>query len=67
MAGDLLALLTTTDELAEATSDRGWLAAMLRAEDALARAEAEAGVIPGEAAEAIAAACDPACFDPVSL
>ncbi|MGH9116178.1 MAG: 3-carboxy-cis,cis-muconate cycloisomerase [Acidimicrobiales bacterium] len=67
MACDLLALLTTTDELADATSDRAWLAAMLRAEEALAGAEAEAGVIPAEAAAAIAGACDPALFDPVSV
>jgi 3-carboxy-cis,cis-muconate cycloisomerase len=47
----------------EAGSDRAWLAAMLEFEAALAGAEAEAGLIPGEAAEAIAAACDAEGFD----
>ena len=44
-------------------SDRAWLAAMLTAESALARAEARAGVIPAEAAEGIAACCDVDRFD----
>lgn len=43
--------------------DQAWLAAMLDVEAALARAEAAAGVISAEHAEAIAAACDPAHFD----
>jgi 3-carboxy-cis,cis-muconate cycloisomerase len=47
----------------EAVSDDAWLAAMLDAERALATAEARAGVIPAEAAAAIAAACDPGRFD----
>jgi len=46
-----------------AVSDGAWLAAMLETESALARAEASAGVIPADAAAAIAAACDPAGFD----
>jgi 3-carboxy-cis,cis-muconate cycloisomerase len=40
----------------EAVSDRAWLQAMLDVEAALARAEAAAGVIPAEHAEAIAVA-----------
>ncbi|MCA2190301.1 lyase family protein [Nonomuraea cavernae] len=36
------------------TSDQAWLRAMLEAEAALARAQARAGLIPGEAAELIA-------------
>jgi 3-carboxy-cis,cis-muconate cycloisomerase len=51
----------------EALSDRAWLAAMLDAERALAAAEARAGVIPPEAAEAIAAACDPDRFDAAEI
>jgi adenylosuccinate lyase len=37
-------------ELQAAVSDRAWIAAMLEAESALARAEADAGVIPESAA-----------------
>ena len=43
--------------VADAVSDRGWLAAMLDVEAALARAGAAAGLIPPSAAEAIGAAC----------
>lgn len=55
------------DELADAVSDRAWLHAMLDAEGALARAEARAGVISGEAAGAVAAACDASLYDPDEL
>jgi 3-carboxy-cis,cis-muconate cycloisomerase len=55
------------DALREALSDEAYLAAMLRFESALATAEARAGVIPEEAAAAIAAACDPARFDVAEL
>src|SRR4051812_32842873 len=55
------------DALREALSDEAYLAAMLRFEAALAAAEARAGVIPQDAAEAIAAACDPARFDIAEL
>ena len=51
------------DELADAVSDRAWLAAMLDAERALAFAEGRAGVISAEAAEAVAAACDASLYD----
>ncbi len=50
-------------ELRETTSAAAWLQAMLDAERALAAAEARAGVIPAEAAEAIAAACRADAFD----
>ena len=53
--------------MAAAVSDEAWLAALLQVEAALAEAEAEAGVIPGHAAAAIRAACDPARFDLVEL
>jgi 3-carboxy-cis,cis-muconate cycloisomerase len=54
-------------EYREAVSDRAWIQAMLDAERALAAAEARAGVIPSEAADAIAAACDWQRFDPGEL
>ena len=59
--------LFVPEQLAEVTSDRAWLQAMLDAEAALASAEADAGIVPGDAAEAIAAACDAARFDPGAL
>jgi 3-carboxy-cis,cis-muconate cycloisomerase len=51
--------LYVPDDLAEAVSGRAWLAAMLEAERALATAGAGAGVVPAEAATAIARACTP--------
>jgi 3-carboxy-cis,cis-muconate cycloisomerase len=51
----------------EAVSDAAWLQAMLDAEAALARAEAGAGVIPGDHAEAIAASCRAERFDIAAL
>ena len=54
-------------ELREAVSGRAWLAAMLDAERSLASAGARAGIVPAEAATAIAAACDPDAFDPDEL
>jgi len=51
----------------DALSGRAWVQAMLNAERALAAAEARAGVIPGEAAEAIAAACQVERFDPMAI
>lgn len=53
----------TTAAMAEATSDRAWLAAMLRFEAELARASAGAGLFSVEDAETIAEACDPDAFD----
>src|SRR5262245_18533455 len=51
------------DAVREAISDRAWLQAMLDFEAALARAEARAGLIPDEAALAIAGACRADLFD----
>jgi 3-carboxy-cis,cis-muconate cycloisomerase len=56
--------LFVPDEFRAAVSDRAWLQAMLDAERALALAEARVGVIPADAAEAIAAACDGDLYDP---
>ena len=47
----------------DAVSDDAWLQAMLDVERALAAAEARAGVIPAEAARAIADACEAKRFD----
>jgi 3-carboxy-cis,cis-muconate cycloisomerase len=51
----------------EAVSDAAWLAAMLNAERALANAEAQLGVIPPDAAAAIAEQCEPDRFDLAEL
>ena len=53
----------TTGAMAGAVSDQAWLAAMLRFESELALAQAELGLIPPEAAGAIALACAQAGFD----
>jgi 3-carboxy-cis,cis-muconate cycloisomerase len=55
------------DALLEAVSGRAWVQAMLDAEAALAAAEARAGLIPAEAAKAIAAACRADGFDAEAL
>jgi 3-carboxy-cis,cis-muconate cycloisomerase len=49
--------------LREAVSDETWLAAMLDVERALANAEARVGVIPADAASAIASHCEPNGYD----
>jgi 3-carboxy-cis,cis-muconate cycloisomerase len=54
-------------EFRDALSDGAWLQAMLDAERALASAEARAGVIPAEAADAIGVACGAGRFDPVAI
>lgn len=46
---------------------RAWLAAMLDVEAALARAQARAGVVPDDAADAIAAACRVDLYDIESI
>jgi 3-carboxy-cis,cis-muconate cycloisomerase len=55
--------LFVPDWILFAVSDHAWLEAMLDAERALAAAEAQVGVIPAEAAEAIETACDAERFD----
>lgn len=49
--------------LGAAVADAAWIAAMLDAERALAKAEAQLGLIPAEAASAIAEECEPGRFD----
>lgn len=63
MAEELFAPIFVPDELRKATGGRAWLQAMLDTEAALARAEAKAGLISMEIAEAIAAHCEVSRFD----
>ncbi|MGA2746970.1 MAG: 3-carboxy-cis,cis-muconate cycloisomerase [Candidatus Sulfotelmatobacter sp.] len=63
MSGRLIESLSTTPTLAALFSDESVLQAMLQFEAALARAEAQCGVIPLEAARVIAAAAVPGNFD----
>src|SRR4051812_32541065 len=67
MTSRLIHCLATTDALAALFSDTSVLQAMLDFEAALARAEADAGVIPATAAEAIAAAARADGFDAVAI
>lgn len=56
-----------TPETAAAFGEEAFVAAMLRFEAALARAQAAEGVIPAAAADAIVKACDPARFDAAAI
>ncbi len=53
--------------LLDAVSDRAWVEAMLDVERALANAEADVGIVPRAAADAIAGCCRVELFDPLSL
>ncbi len=64
MAEELFRPIFVPDRLREAVSGKAWLQAMLDAEAALAIAEVRAGLIPAEAAKAIASRCDARLFDP---
>jgi 3-carboxy-cis,cis-muconate cycloisomerase len=59
----LLDAIDTDARTDAAVDDRALLAAMLRVEAAMARAAARAGVVPDEAADAIADTCRPERFD----
>jgi 3-carboxy-cis,cis-muconate cycloisomerase len=63
----LFAPIFSSDEILAAVSDAAWLQALLDAEAGLARAEADCGVIPVGAADAIAATCQASRFDPGTL
>jgi 3-carboxy-cis,cis-muconate cycloisomerase len=71
MAEELFRAIFVPDRFGEAVSGRAWLGAMLEAEGALAVAEARAGLIPPDAAEAIASCCkkgrEAGLFDPEEL
>jgi 3-carboxy-cis,cis-muconate cycloisomerase len=62
-ANGLTGALFADAEMADILSDRRWLEAMLDFEAALARAEAEVGVIPKAAAEVIASCCEVDLYD----
>ncbi|HYA45639.1 MAG TPA: hypothetical protein VED59_08525, partial [Acidimicrobiales bacterium] len=66
-AGGLFDSLFTTDQMAAATSDRAWVAAMLQFEAALAAAESRLGLVPSEAADTIAKCCREMDLDPAIL
>lgn len=51
----------------EQVTDRAWLRAMLDVEAALALAQADAGLVPRDQAEAIAAACQDGRFDVATI
>ena len=55
--------LFVPEELLDAVSGRAWLEAMLAFESALARAETAAGIVPEDAAAAIAEKCDGDLYD----
>jgi 3-carboxy-cis,cis-muconate cycloisomerase len=55
--------LFVPEELLDVVSGRAWLGSMLEFESALARAEAQVGIVPPEAAVAIAERCDPNLYD----
>jgi 3-carboxy-cis,cis-muconate cycloisomerase len=59
----LFTAIFVPDAIRDAVGDRAWLQAMLDAERALAAAQAHVGVIPAEAAAAIAEACVAERFD----
>jgi 3-carboxy-cis,cis-muconate cycloisomerase len=67
MTSELFSPLFVPDVMREAVSDRAWVQAMLDVEAALAAAQAEAGLIPGEAAAAIATSCSADRFDCAEL
>ena len=55
--------LFVPEQLLDAVSGRTWLGAMLETESALARAEAAVGIVPAEAAVAIAERCRAELYD----
>ncbi|HZQ25540.1 MAG TPA: 3-carboxy-cis,cis-muconate cycloisomerase [Terriglobales bacterium] len=67
MSGRLIESLATTEPVSELFSDASVLQAMLDFEKALARAEANVGVIPASRADAIAAAATADSFDTADL
>ena len=67
MTARITDMLATTDALDAVFSDTSIVQTMLDVEIALARAEAKAGVIPKEAAEAIGRAASAKDFDAATL
>ncbi|MDQ1646589.1 MAG: 3-carboxy-cis,cis-muconate cycloisomerase, partial [Cryptosporangiaceae bacterium] len=66
-SGALFGALSGGRRADEQLSDAAWLAGLLDAERALALACGRAGVIPEDAATAIAVRCDPTLFDAAEL
>lgn len=67
MSGELFRPIFVPDPYRAAVSGHAWLQAMLDAEGALAIAEARAGEITQQAAEAIVSRCDASLFDPEEI
>jgi 3-carboxy-cis,cis-muconate cycloisomerase len=67
MSESLFRPIFVPDEIREVLGGRAWLQAMLDAEAALAVAQAQAGLIPAEAAEAISGCCTANRFDPKQI
>lgn len=67
MSEELFRPIFVPDVFRAAVGGRAWLSAMLKAEAALAVAEARAGLIPTEAAEAIVSCCGADAFDPEEI
>jgi 3-carboxy-cis,cis-muconate cycloisomerase len=65
--GGLFDAVLARGDAREAVSDEAWIQALLDVEAALARAEADAGVIPAEHADAIVAACRAELFDVAAI
>ena len=66
-ASALFSPMFASAAVARIYSDRAFLQAMLDFEAALAAAEADVGIVPRSAAEAIAAACDASLYDIAAL
>jgi 3-carboxy-cis,cis-muconate cycloisomerase len=67
MSEELFRPIFVPDTFREAVSGRAWLQAMLDAEAALAAAEGRVGLIPHEAAAAIASRCAAGLYDPEEI
>ncbi len=65
--GGLFGPIFTSDELLAATGAEAWMRALLDTEAALAAAEADLGVIPDAAADAIGGACSTIRLDPTVI
>ncbi|MHA6804199.1 3-carboxy-cis,cis-muconate cycloisomerase [Salinifilum ghardaiensis] len=63
----LFGAMFSTPRATEQTGARAWLAAMLEFESALAGAEADAGLVPADAAAEIDRCCRVDAFDPESI
>lgn len=67
MSDNLFRPIFVPDEFREVVGGRAWLQAMLDAEAALAVAEARAGMISPEVAEAIVSRCNASLFNPEEI